>query len=142
MANATYKPTTPMVTTAKKATGTGAPLMSTLTSAGAVRIAATTAASTTLWTGTRLAFSVRQYLWPGTAPSRLNANSIRVVLVMQAVVQKNCPAAEMASTSTCQFLPSAWPKMASTGPPALVTPSTLWTAKRKDSSRIQPPIAE
>src|SRR3954465_524744 len=121
MANATYKPTTPIVTTAKNATGTGAPLMSTLTSAGAVRIAATTAASTTLWTGTLFAFSVRQYLCPGTAPSQLNANSIRGVLVMQAAVQKNGPIAGMARTRPCQFLPSAWLKMAPPGPPALVT---------------------
>src|SRR3954453_4228793 len=48
MANATYNPTTPIVTTAKKATGTGAPLMSTLTNAGNVSSAATAAASTTL----------------------------------------------------------------------------------------------
>src|SRR5882757_688625 len=43
IANATYKPTTPMETTAKNATGTGAPLMSTLTRAGAVSTTATTA---------------------------------------------------------------------------------------------------
>src|SRR5437764_3135872 len=99
--------------------------MSTLTSAGAVRIAATTAAAMTLYTGTLFAFRVRQYLPPGTAPSRLNANNIRVVLVMQAIVQKNCPAAEIDRTRTCQFLPSACAKIASTPPPALVTPGTL-----------------
>ena len=43
IANATYSPITPIETTAKNATGTGAPLMSTLTSAGSVRMTATTA---------------------------------------------------------------------------------------------------
>src|SRR4051812_21117548 len=70
MANATYNPTTPIVTTALNATGTGAPLMSTSTNAGSVRAAATTAAAMTPNTGTRFLFSFDQYCPPGTAPSR------------------------------------------------------------------------
>lgn len=89
MAKATYSPITPIEITAKKATGTGAPLMSTFTSAGSVNRIAITAESTTPCTGTRLLLSLAQYRAPGTAPSRLKANSIRVVLVMQATVQKN-----------------------------------------------------
>ncbi len=46
-ANATYKPMTPIETTARKATGTGAPLMSTSTSAGRVSSTAITADTTT-----------------------------------------------------------------------------------------------
>src|SRR5690349_23782784 len=60
IANATYRPTTPIDTTALNATGTGAPLMSTVTSAGSVRITATTADAITPSTGTRLSFSFDQ----------------------------------------------------------------------------------
>src|ERR1700743_513729 len=112
-----------METTAKNATGDGAPPMSTLTSAGSVRISAMSAETITPYTGTRLAFSFDQYCPPGTAPSRLNANSIRVVLVMQATVQKNCPAAEMSRTVPPQFVLNAWLKITATAPPPLVTPS-------------------
>src|SRR4051794_35555193 len=98
MANATYSPTTPIVTTALNATGTGAPLMSTFTSAGAVSTAAITAVTMTPYRGTRLLFSFDQYWPPGTAPSLLNANSIRVALVMHATEQKNWPTVEMPST--------------------------------------------
>jgi len=114
MANATYKPTTPIDTTAKNATGTGAPPMSTFTRAGSVRTTATMAERTTPYTGTLLALSLDQYWPPGTAPSRLNANNIRVVLVMQATVQKNWPAVEIRSTVPAQFEDSAWLKMTTT----------------------------
>src|SRR6478609_3802213 len=68
MANARYSPTTPIETTAKNATGVGtsAPLA-----------------------GTRFLLSVDHSFQPGTARSRLNANSIREELVMQAIEQKN-----------------------------------------------------
>src|SRR3569832_1693329 len=128
-----------METTAKNATGTGNPPMSTLTSAGRVRISAITADRITPYTGTLLLFSRDQYFAPGTAPSRLNANSIRVVLVIQATVQKNCPAVEMIMMIPPTLLVSAWWKMFCTDPP---TPPLSWTAKRKDSSKIQPPMAE
>ena len=57
----------------------------------------------TALTGTRLALSLAKCLAPGIAPSRLKAKNIRLVLVMQATVQKNWPAAEMATTkpATC-----------------------------------------
>src|SRR4029077_14499223 len=92
-----YRPTTPIDTTAKNATGTGAPLMSTSTSAGSVMIAAMTAVTTTPLAGTRLELSFDHSWCPGTARSRLNANNIRDALVWQAVVQNNCPAVEMNS---------------------------------------------
>src|SRR5580704_7849514 len=84
-----YRPMTPMETTAKKATGLGAPLMLTAMSAGEVRMIPITAVRITPPTGTRLELSLDQCLWPGTAPSRLKANSMREQLVMQAIVQKN-----------------------------------------------------
>ena len=53
--------------------------------------------------GTRLGVRWDQYLWPGTAPSRLKAKSIRLQLVMQAMVQKNWPAVEISSTVPPHF---------------------------------------
>src|SRR6478735_3630934 len=61
MANATYRPTTPIVVTAKNATGTGAPLMSTSTSAGDVTISDTIATRMTALNGTFAEFSLRQW---------------------------------------------------------------------------------
>ena len=88
-----------METTALKATGTATPLTLTLMSAGDVRMRATTATSdhavrpghggSSAWT----TFCCR-----GTAPSRLKAKSMRVQLVMQAMVQKSCPTVAMSST--------------------------------------------
>src|SRR5664279_3313352 len=103
---------TPIDTTATNATGeatsslpTG---MLTVTMAGRGSTIATTTDSTTPYTGTRLLFNL-DHIWPpGTAPSRLKANSIREVLVMQATVQKNWPTVEMARTQLAQFTDSAW----------------------------------
>ena len=86
-----------------------------------------------------MAFSFDQYWPPGTAPSRLNANSMRVVLVMHATVQKNWPAVEitMIKPPTCGV--SDWWKMFCTDPPTVLGSCT---ANRNDSSRIQPPMPE
>ncbi len=86
---------TPIETTAKKATGDGTSSLPTgiltVTIAGSVISRPTTTDKMTPYTGTLFAFRRDQYCPPGTAPSRLNANSMRVVLVMQATVQKNWP---------------------------------------------------
>src|ERR1700676_1449029 len=74
-----YRPMTPMETTAKKATGTAAPAMSTLIRAGEVRMIPMTAVRITPATGTRVALSLDHCLWPGTAPSRLKADRKSVV---------------------------------------------------------------
>ena len=87
-----------MDTTAKKATGTGAPLMSTSTRAGSVMIAAMTAVTITPLAGILFLLTLDHSWWPGTARSRLNANSMREQLVWQAVVQKSWPAVEISST--------------------------------------------
>ena len=63
--------------------------MSTVIRAGEVRMIPITAVRITPATGTRRALSLDQCLWPGTAPSRLKAKSMREQLVMQAMVQKN-----------------------------------------------------
>src|ERR1700712_4139559 len=103
-----------METTAKNAIGTGDPKMSTLIRAGSVRTSAITAAAITALDGTRFAFSLEKVLAPGIAPSRLKAKNIRLVLVMQATVQKNCPAVEMKMTSPATCGESDWLKIANT----------------------------
>ncbi len=91
--------------------------MFTVTIAGSVRMIATTTDSSTPYTGTRLLLSFDQYWPPGTAPSRLNANSMREVLVMHATVQKNCPTVAIARTMLAPLVVSAWLKMIATLPP-------------------------
>ncbi len=61
---------------------------------------------------------------------------------MHAMVQKNCPKVEMKSTVAPHLDVRAWAKMVATPPPAAVTLASSWTAKRKASRRIQPPMAE
>ena len=65
---------------------------------------------------------------------------------MQAVVQKNCPAAEMKQYQVCQVLaraPGEDVGHAATTDARVVRAAVLvGTAKRKHSSRIQPPMAE
>ena len=116
--------------------------MLTFTSAGSVMRTATIDETMTAFAGTWFLLSFAQREAPGTAPSRLNANSIRDVLVMQAVEQKNWPTAAMNSTAKAHFASSAWAKMTATPPPPAVSSSGFWTAKRNASSRIQPPMAE
>ena len=142
IAKARYSPTTPMETTALKATGTGAPLMSTVTRAGRVSTIARAATSMTLYSGTSLLFSRVQKRAPGTAPSRLKANSIRVVEVMQAMAQKHCPTVEMTMTRPTHGVLSAWLSTATELPPAALTALGSWIANSMASSRIQPPIDE
>src|SRR3954449_5422861 len=141
MANARYRPTTPIETTAKNATGTGAPLTSTATSAGNVITAAMTAVIITPLAGTRLGVRVRQNFQPGTARSRLKANNIRDELVMQATVQKNWPTVEMSKTIATHPELIAWLKITETAPPPLETASESCTANRNANNRIQPPTA-
>ena len=83
-----------------------------------------------------------QSLLPGTAPSRLKAKSIRVQLVMHAMVQKNWPTVAMRSTVPPHREVRAWAKITATPPPPLETPASFWTAKRNASRRSQPPMAE
>ena len=146
MAKARYSPTTPIETTAKKATGVGtsAPLIGirTVTRAGNVISAAMTADRMTPLAGTLFLLSVDHSFQPGTARSRLNAKSIRDELVIQAMVQKNCPAVEMISTMPTQPELIDWVKIVYTPPPLADTSVGSWTANRNASNRIQPPIAE
>ena len=117
-------------------------MMSTSTSAGSVMAAASTAVMMTPLAGIRFELTLDHSWWPGTARSRLKANSMREALVWQAVVQKNWPAVEISRMIATHWESMAWMKMLTTAPPPAVTPSTSWTANRNVSRRIQPPIAE
>ena len=90
-----------------------------------------------------LALSLDQYFAPGTAPSRLNAKSMREAEVRQAVVQKSWPIVAISSTRPDIFgVQRLVEDDLDTSTTSSDTPSASWTAKRNDSSRIQPPIAE
>src|ERR1700712_3151767 len=129
-----------MDTTAKNATGTGAPLMSPPTSAGSVMRAAMPPVNMTPFAGTRLLVRCDHNFQPGTARSRLNANNMRDELVMHATVQKNWPTVEISRTITTQEELMAWSKMTTTAPPPFDTASESRTANRNASNRIQPPM--
>ena len=116
--------------------------MLTFQSAGRVRMKPTTATASTAFTGVFALLSRAQYLAPGTAPSRLNANSMREAEVRQAVVQKSWPSVAISRTLPDMNGVSAWSKMTCTPPPPADTAAGSCTAKRKASSRIQPPMAE
>ena len=126
---------TPMDTTASKATGEGTPPMSTGMRAGAVMTREKTATRITPATGTRLALSLDQTLAAGTAPSRLKAKSMRVQLVMQAMVQKSWPMVAISRTVPPQRCVRAWGKISATPPPPAVTLAGSCTAKRKARRR-------
>src|ERR1700745_1671635 len=91
-----YSPITAIEVTARNATGLPRWFGK---YAGIVMISAQTPTNSTDHVGVRLLPSRRQRLWPGTAPSRENANVIRDALVTQAIPQKIWPTVEMTSTA-------------------------------------------
>src|SRR6201995_6132793 len=107
--------------------------------AGSVMIAAMTAVTMTALAGTLFLLIADHSWWPGTARSRLNANSMRDALVWQAVVQNSWPAVEISSTRPAHLDVSAWLKIVADAPPAADTASESWTANRNVNSKIQPP---
>ena len=116
--------------------------MSTWTSAGRVMRAAIVAVTMTPLAGILFLLTLDHSWCPGTARSRLNANSMRELLVWHAVVQNSWPAVEISSTMPTQLESMAWAKITETAPPPAVTLSESCTANRNVSSRIQPPMAE
>src|ERR1700752_727548 len=67
--------------------------------AGMVMISANKTTNSTDQLGVRFFPSRRQRLWPGTAPSRENANVMRDALVTQAIPQNSWPIVEISSTA-------------------------------------------
>src|SRR5579859_6589831 len=110
--------------------------MSTLTRAGRVITTEIATVRNTPYSGTPVDVSCLHTRLPGTAPSRLKAKSILVVLVIHATVQKNCPAVEINRTVPPHFWVRAWEKITATPPPPEVTLPSFWTANRNERSRI------
>src|ERR1700727_2218605 len=83
--------------------------------AGKVTISANSTTTSTAQVGVRFLPSWRHSLWPGTAPSRENANVIREALVTQAMPQNSCPIVEIRITAFAAAELSAVSKIASAG---------------------------
>src|SRR5579875_3873849 len=105
-----YSPITEIEVTARNATST--PFFAGKY-AGIVMMPANTTTNSTAQLGVWLALRRRHRLWPGTAPSRLNANVIRLALVTQAIPQNSCPTTEIRTTALAAALVSAVVKIGS-----------------------------
>ena len=89
--------------------------------------------------GTRLRPTCRQSLWPGTAPSRENANSIRDADVIEAVTQKNCAITQMKSSDLRPVLAHRLAQIHVTRKPRFaMPPSVLGMANVTATSRMNP----
>src|SRR6202035_1853149 len=88
--------------------------------------------------------SRRQRLWPGTAPSRENANVMREALVKHATPQKSWPTVEIRITALAADELSAVVKIDRAGKPALTISASwlFWIANVIASRTIQPITAE
>src|ERR1700758_3296355 len=75
--------------------------------AGTVMTIANRHTKNTAHVGGRLTARRRRRLWPGTAPSRENANVIREALVMHAMPQNSWPTVEISTTALSAALLSA-----------------------------------
>ena len=85
----------------------------------------------------------RQSRWPGTAPSRENANSIRDADVSDAVTQKNCATTQMKSSASAQFWLIDSVQIQGTRKPMFSTaPSVLGIASVTATSRMNPKMTE
>src|SRR4051812_16308468 len=103
---------------------------------------ANTATNTTAQVGVRWLLSRRHRLWPGTAPSRENANVIRDALVTQAIPQNSCPTVAITSTALAAAELSADSMIDCDVPPAALIAPTWVAAKVSASSTAQPNTAE
>ena len=90
----------------------------------------------------RWLLSRRHRLWPGTAPSRENANVIRDALVTQAMPQNSWPTVEMTSTALAADEVSADSMIDCEVPPAASIAFVCVAAKVSASSTNQPNTAE
>src|SRR5829696_3619618 len=93
--------------------------------------------------GTRFRPTRRQSRWPGTAPSRENANSIREADVSEAVTQKNCATTQMKSSASAQFWLIDSDQIQGTRKPMFsIAPPVLGTASVTATSRMKPKITD
>ncbi len=83
----------------------------------------------------------RHSRWPGTAPSRENAKSIRDAEVSDAVTQKNCATTPMKSSISAQFCSSS-SQIHGTGKPRFSTTAGVGIASVTATSRMNPKMTE
>src|SRR5580658_3203111 len=134
-----YNPIVVIEVTAKKATGKPALLPN---SAGIVMMRENRTTKNTAHVGVRCLFRRRQREWPGTAPSRENANTMREAAATQPIPQNNCPTVEMSRTSFARVELSAVSMMGIAPPPPALIAEMCVAAKVIASSTAQPPTAE
>src|SRR5438034_8749358 len=104
---------------------------------------ASTPIAKTAWTGTRRFETRRQKPWPGTAPSRENANIIREADVVDAVRQKNWATTHMNRSASDQFWLIDVSQIHGTTAPMLSSaPPVLGTANVTATSRMNPKMTE
>src|SRR5580704_12613023 len=103
-----------------------------------VMISATTVTNTTAHVGVLFLPSRRHRLWPGTAPSRENANVIREALVTHAIPQNSWPTVEITSTALAAAELSALSMIDCEVPPAALIVLTWVAANVSASSTAQP----
>src|SRR5262249_17731472 len=97
----------------------------------------------TAYTGTRCLEIRRQSWWPGTAPSRENANIIRDAEVVDAVRQKNCATMQMNRSTSDQFWLIDVDQIHGTTVPMLSSaPCVLGTANVTATRRTNPKMTE
>src|SRR4029453_4531236 len=111
-----------------------------------MRTAAKNQMPTTDQRGTRFFATRRQSWWPGTAPSRENANIMRDAEVTEAVTQKNCATTQMKSSASAQSWLIELAQIQGTRRPRALPvsspPPVLGIANVTPRSRIQPKITE
>ena len=134
-----YNPIVVIEVTAKNATGRPALLPN---KAGIVIISARTTTNSTDQVGVLCLFRRRQRLWPGTAPSREKANTMREAAATQPIPQNSWPTVEMSRTSFARPVLSADSITGTAPPPPLLIAATCVAAKVIASSKTQPPTAE
>src|SRR5579863_6052807 len=134
-----YSPIVVIDVTAKNATGSPVLVPN---SAGIVITRAQTTTNSTAQVGVWCLFNRRHKVWPGTALSRENANTMREAAATQPIPQNNCPMVEMSRTSFASPLLSE-DSMIGTAPPPPALIAVIWVAaKVSASSTAQPNIAE
>src|SRR5919112_692515 len=93
--------------------------------------------------GTRFRPTCRQSRWPGTAPSRENAKSIRDADVSEAVTQKNWATTQMKRSASAQFWPIDSAQLQGTRKPMLsIAPWVLGMASVTATRRMNPKITD
>src|ERR1700677_1475810 len=134
-----YSPMVVIDVTAKNATGNPALLPN---NAGIVITREQMTTKNTAHVGVLCLFNRRHSEWPGTAPSREKANTMREAAATQPIPQNSCPIVEMSRTSFARLELSAVSMIGIAPPPPALIALTWVAANVIASSTAQPPTAE